>query len=311
MSSNQPKPKKLLVKKKTKLNPNTSYKKVINIVTDSGKKKIEVIKDKNEIDESITYEGMVNNNEKDKHGYFLPPSTGRTIVIQKSRDKPLYVDKRFPLPPPLTEDQKDASNSMLEKLGGQEPTVRLPTIANIRAKRHVQKQNFQSYEEGVTEAAEVFKKRKLRKFISSLGKDGTPSSFTFKTAEPLKRIFKIKFVSVTLSYVVPISPPTNAFIYFDGFPLFENPSYYQTDLGTKYSAHFPLISGSVGSTINMNYAFPQDYEMYLTSSSDTVNSFNIKLFKEDPSVIPGDIIDFSDVTYATFEVEFYLEDLLL
>ena len=137
------------------------------------------------------------------------------------------------------------------------------------------------------------------------------SNFTFDISEPLKRITKVKFVSVNITYVVPAAPPTNAFIYLDSFPLFENPSYYETDLGTKYSAHLPIITGTVGSTINSFYAFPRDYYMYLINSpSDTVNTFNVKLLKEDTTVVPGDIVDFSDVSYATLELEFYMENLV-
>jgi hypothetical protein len=312
MSSSNNQPKKILIKKKKPV-----YKKPIHIRTDRQDKTVEIEKDPNDFDESTSFSGLVDNNQEiDRHGYYLPPSTGRTIVMRKPRDAPLFVDKRIPLPPPLTEDQREGSRMIIEeaKEGVTEPTVRLPTVANIKSRREVQRRAFQEYEvESAREKTAEYapKERKLRKFISSLGKTGSASAFTFDVSEPLKRIFKIKFVSVTISYVVPAAPPTNAFIYLDAFPLFENPSYYETDLGTKYSAHFPLITGTVGSTINMNYAFPTDYEMYLTTPSDTVNTFDIKLFKEDPTVTPGDIVDFSDVTYATFEIEFYVENLLL
>lgn len=310
MSSSQPR--KILVKKKQPI-----YKKPIAIRTDRKDTTVEINKDPNDFDESTNYNGLVDNNQEiDRHGYYLPPSTGRSIVMRKPRDQPLYVDKRIPLPPPLTEDQREGSRMLIEEAqaGIVEPTVRLPTIANIKSRREVQKQAFQQYEqEAAREKTAEYapKERKLRKFISSLGKTGTASDFTFDVSEPLKRIYKIKFVSITITYLVPATPPTNAFIYLDAFPLFENPSYYETDLGTKYSAHFPLITGGVGSTINMNYAFPRDYEMYLTTPSDTVNTFEIKLYKEDPTIVPGDIIDFTDVSYATLELEFYLENLLL
>lgn len=305
MSSNQPR--KILIKKKKPI-----YKKAVHIRSDNVDKTIEINKDPNDFDESTSYSGLVNNSQEiDRHGYYLPPSTGRSIIMRKPRNQALYVDKRIPLPPPLTEDQREGSRTIIENQteGIHEPTVRLPTIASIKARRGENNKVFQDFE--TEKARENPKERKLRKFISSLGKSGSASDFTFDVSEPLKRIYKIKFISVTLTYVVPAAPPTNAFIYLDAFPLFENPSYYETDLGTKYSAHFPLITGTVTSTINMNYAFPRDYEMYLTTPSDTVNEFNVKLFKEDPTVVPGDIVDFSDVTYSTLEVEFYMENLLL
>lgn len=307
MSSSNNQPRKILIKKRK-----PTYKKIVPIRADADDRTVEIVKDPNDFDESTGYSGLISDNKEiDRHGYYLPPSTGRSIVMRKPRDNPLYVDKRIPLPPPLTEDQREGSRLIIgkENEGIVEPTVRLPTIANIKSRREEQKRVFREYELGLSEYAP--KERKLRKFISSLGKPGSASAFTFDVSEPLKRIFKIKFVSVTITYVVPAAPPTNAFIYLDAFPLFENPSYYETDLGTKYSAHFPLITGTVGATINMNYAFPRDYEMYLTSPSDTVNTFDIKLYKEDPVVVPGDIVDFSDVSYSTLEVEFYMENLLL
>ena len=305
MSSSSNQPRKILVKKKQPI-----YKKPIVIRTNKDNRIVEIDKDPNDFDESTNYGGLVDNNQEiDRHGYYLPPATGRTIVMRKPRNKSLYVDPRFTLPPPLTEDQREGARMIIEETKEAEPTVRLPTIENIKSRRDEHKRAYELYEQ--QKKAYVPKERKLRKFISSLSKAGSASDFTFDVSEPLKRIYKIKFVSVTITYVVPAAPPTNAFIYLDAFPLFENPSYYETDLGTKYSAHFPLITGSVGATINMNYAFPRDYEMYLRDPSDTVNTFNIKLYKEDPTVIPGDIVDFTDVTYSTFEVEFYMENLLL
>jgi hypothetical protein len=295
--------KKILIRK----NPLNQKKKKIIILNEEDKaQEVTVPVNANAWDETINFQGRSNNNAIDRHGYYLPPSTGRTITIRKHRTQPLYVDTRIPLPPPLTNTQQEAGKILHEENQGEEPTVRLPTIANLNKRNDLLLQNERDlYSKNVTPC------RIIRKFISSLNKTGSASNFTFDISEPLKRITKVKFVSVNITYLVPAAPPTNAFIYLDAFPLFENPSYYETELGTKYSAHLPIITGTVGSTINSFYAFPLDYYMYLTNSpSDTVNTFNVKLLKEDTTVVPGDIVDFSDVSYATLELEFYMENLV-
>lgn len=302
MSSN---PRKILVKKKKPI-----YKKIIPVRVDNEFKTVEIDKDPN-VDEATGYSGLVENSlDMDRHGYYLPPTTGRSIIVRKPRNNPLYVDNRIPLPPPLTEDQREGARMLLDKEREDEvePNV---TISSLKSRRQESKRIFEEYQADKTSQENNIQQRKTRKFISSLGKTGSASNFTFNISEPLKRIYKIKFISITLTYVVPIAPPTNAFIYLDAFPLFENPSYYETDLGTKYSAHFPLITGAVASTINMNYAFPRDYEMHLSTPSDTVNDFHIKLFKEDSVVVPGEIVDFNDVSYSTLEVEFYMENMII
>lgn len=304
-------PSKKILIRKNPLNQQKKKKRIVIVNKDDKAEEVEVPINPNAWDETIGYQGQSNSNEINRHGYYLPPSTGRTITIRKPRDKPLYVDTRVPLPPPLTDSQQLAGRSLHEE--GQdhlmnEATVRLPTISNLKERNDLLKeQQHDLYAKSITPC------RIVRKFISSLGVDkvGSASDFTFDVSEPLKRITKIKFISVNLTYVVPPQPPTNAFVYLDSFPLFENPSYYETDLGKKYSAHLPLITGTIGSTINSFYAFPRDYFMYLTNApSDTVNTFNIKLYKEEPTSIPGNIVDFTDVTYATLEVEFYMENLV-
>lgn len=286
-------------------------KRIVVVNKDNVAEEVEVPINPNAFDETLNFEGQTNSNEIDRHGYYLPPSTGRTITIRKPRDKPLYVDTRIPLPHPMTYSQQLAGKTLHEE--GEdalmdEATVRLPTIENLNQRNDLLKR-----EEAELYAKSIVPCRIVRKFISSLGKTGSSSDFTFDLSEPLKRITKVKFVSVNISYVVPAFPPTNAFIYLDAFPLFSNPSYYEMGdaTGTKYSAHMPLITGTVASTVNSFYAFPRDYFMYLTNApSDTVNSMNVKLLKEDPTSTPGDIVDFTDITYATLEVEFYMENLV-
>jgi len=294
-------PRKILVRKPRE----RQTKKKINILTPENVKTITVDTDRNEWDQGVDEEGVPQNNEIDHHGYYLPPSTGRTIIVRKPRNESLYVDPRIPLPQPLTEPQVAASQMYMEQKNVEEPIVKLATVEDLKQKRILESAVQPPLN------SQPIRERKIRKFISSLNKTGTASNFTFSVAEPLKRITKVKFVSVTISYVVPAAPPLNGFVYLDKFPLFENPSYYETGVGTKYSAHYPILSGTVGATVNFAYIFPRDYEMYLSQISDTLNNFTIKFLKEDPTTIPGDIVDFSDITYATLELEFYMENLVV
>ena len=71
---------------------------------------------------------------------------------------------------------------------------------------------------------------------------------------------------------------------------------------------FPILSGTVGATIDMAYAFPYCcYEMDMYKSDHTITSINVDILKEDPVVTPGDIITFSDLTQFVLELEFFVD----
>ncbi len=137
MSSN---PRKILVKKKKPI-----YKKIIPVRVDNEFKTVEIDKDPN-VDEATGYSGLVENSlDMDRHGYYLPPTTGRSIIVRKPRNNPLYVDNRIPLPPPLTEDQREGARMLLDKEREDEvePNV---TISSLKSRRQESKRIFEESE---------------------------------------------------------------------------------------------------------------------------------------------------------------------
>lgn len=146
--------------------------------------------------------------------------------------------------------------------------------------------------------------------ISSYGKtsavNDNPWTFQVDLADRLRNVVKLRWVSLNIEYVVPgaiPSIPKLGLIYFDNFPSIGNNQYETTSDGTRYHAQFPILAGTVGTTLNYSYEFPDRYYTAINNSSTFIDTLFIRVFKEDPITIPGNFEQFTDLTYISMEFE--------
>ena len=285
----------------------------ITVETPSGNKTVSVVDRQGSESNNLTGR-FVDHIANPRVPFFIPPM-GRTLVRNKSGQKAVQVDNhRLPYPPPMTPAQVRAAR--MAAPSGSRADIRLPTTASTRvhttegftardrADTSISVDGKRQFLQGAPTA--VSTTRILRKYISSLGKGGTASIFSFVLAEPMKRITKLRFVSINCIYVVPVNQPTMGIIHLQNFPE-QTPYYLETGIGKKFSATFPLITGTVGSTVRFQYVFPDDYYLHLDAPTDTVDKLNFAILKEDLITTPGEFLDFSDSTFNGIEMEFHLE----
>lgn len=150
---------------------------------------------------------------------------------------------------------------------------------------------------------------KKRLFLSSFGKllhfDDEHWTFKVNVSDRLKNVSKIRWVSANISYVVPplSLQPKTILIFIDNFPSIGNKQFELTSDGTKYHSTLPVIPGNVGTTVNYYYEWSNHYETEIYNSSNIIDGFHVKVYKEDPITDPGNFIYFTDLTHISIELE--------
>jgi hypothetical protein len=236
----------------------------------------------------------VKSEKPERYGFYIPPSIGKSEII-RNIPRPVYVDALdTPNPPSFKREAIPSANEVRgfiesqsyendpqKSLNPQNPMYVNPTT-NLRS---------------------------FRKTMTSNGKVGAANSFVVDLASNIRNVRKIRLCSLVLSYVVPATLPLVGYVYLRDFPLAGKASYYETaDSGQFYTAMFPILSGTIGATVDMAYAFPYCcYEMNMYKSDHTITSINVDILKEDPVVNPGTIIAFSELTQFVLEVEFFVD----
>ena len=240
----------------------------------------------------------VSSEKPERYGFYIPPSIGKSEII-RNIPRPVYVDALdTPNPPSF---KKEAIPSAREVRG----FIATQSYTNTTEDDPQKSLNPQN----PMYVTPTIKLRSFRKTMTSNGKVGSADSFVVDLASNIRNVRKIRLCSLILSYVVPATVPLVGYIYLRDFPLAGKESYFETaDSGQKYTAMYPLITGTVGTTIRMAYAFPYCcYEMDLYKSDHTITSINVDVLKEDPVVNPGAIIAFSELTQFIFELEFFVD----
>jgi hypothetical protein len=227
----------------------------------------------------------VQKEKPERYGFYIPPSIGKSQII-RNIPRPVYVDAlTTPNPPSF---RKEA----------------VPSAGEVRG--FIATQSFESE----PQKTPITKLRSFRKTMSSNGKVGSANSFVVDLASNIRNVRKIRLCSLVLSYVVPATIPLVGYVYLRDFPLAGKSSYNETaDVGQRYTAMFPILSGTVAATVPFAYAWPYCcYEMDLYKSDHTITQINVDVLKEDPVTIPGDIIPFTELTQFILELEFFVDD---
>ena len=226
------------------------------------------------------------NQKPERYGFYIPPSIGKSEII-RNIPRPIYVDALdTPNPPSF---KKEA----------------IPTEAEVRGENDPQKSVNPDTPMYINP---TIKLRSFRKTMTSNGKIGSADSFVVDLASNIRNVRKIRLCSLIISYVVPATLPLVGYVHLRDFPLAGKESFFETTEGVKYTAMFPVLSGTVGATVPFAYAWPYCcYEMPLYKSDHTITSINVDVLKEDPVAIPGKIIAFSEVTQFILEIEFFVE----
>jgi len=151
---------------------------------------------------------------------------------------------RLPHPPPITPAQVAAAEAARKKEKRADIRLASTETTQIRSSGQGQGQG-QSQSQGYVEQRQFLQgapvirasEKIIRKYISSLGanKVGSTSSFTFTLSESLKRVIKVRFISINIIYVVPANQPTMGLVHLNDFPK-ETPYYLESGEGKKYSA---------------------------------------------------------------------------
>ena len=241
----------------------------------------------------------VKDEKPERYGFFIPPSIGKSEII-RNIPRPVYVDALdTPNPPSFKKES-------------------IPSAGEVRG--FIATQSYSSEQEPQKSTnpelpfytTPIMKLRSFRKTMTSNGKVGSADSFTVDLASNIRNVRKIRLCSLVVSYVVPATLPLVGYVYLRDFPLAGKESYFETaDSGQKYTGYFPILSGTVGATVDFAYAWPYCcYEMPLYKSDHTITSINVDVLKEDPVVIPGDIVAFTDITQFMIEIEFFVEDFI-
>lgn len=236
----------------------------------------------------------------ERYGFYIPPSIGKTNIV-RNIPRPVYVDALLTPNPPSF--KKEA----------------IPTEGEVRGFIATQSYSGEGPQKSVHSDTPMYSTptsqlRSIRKSVTSNGKTGSPESFTVDLASNIRNIRKIRLLSLVLSYVVPATFPLVGYVFLREFPNEGAESYFETgDAGTKYTGMFPLITGTLGATKNMAYAWPYCcYELPLYKSDHTVESLIVDVLKEDPvggtTGPPGTIIPFTEMTQFILEVEFFVDD---
>ena len=240
----------------------------------------------------------VKSEKPERYGFYIPPSIGKSEVI-RNIPRAVYVDALdTPNPPSFKKEAIPTANEVRGFIATQSYTNTSEDDPQKSVNPDTPMYSFPT-----------LKLRSFRKTMTSNGKAGSADSFVVNLASNIRNVKKIRLCSLVLSYVVPATLPLVGYVYLRDFPLAGKESYYETaDSGQKYTAMFPILSGTVGATIDMAYAFPYCcYEMDMYKSDHTITSINVDILKEDPVVTPGDIIPFSDLTQFVLELEFFVD----
>ena len=254
---------------------------------------------------------------------FIPPDTDRTQIIQKRNQRPVFVEGVTPLPPPITPAQREAMRIVQADTRQSRADFRMPTKEDVLSLNRQGGGGSGMGGDPITGGSQFIEgapsvattRRLVRKFVSSLGKGGTNtgSNFTFTLDETIRNVIKIRFVSISMIYVVPINQPLTGFIFLEDFPK-ENPFYYESAEGTyqpktlnRYQAVFPILTGTVAASVRFQYTFPEYYQINLLNATSTISELHVSILKEDLVVIPGQMIDFNDITSCNIELELTVE----
>lgn len=256
--------------------------------------------------------------------FFIPPDTSRTQIIQKRNQKPVFIHGVTPLPPPITPSQREAARQLHEPL--READFRLPVKEDVLALTRDQAVGGgggggsgggygggNQYISGAPRTASTTVT--VRKFISSLGKGAgnTGSLFEYTLESSFRKVIRVRFVSISIIYLVPPTQPATGFIYLVDFPK-EQPFFYSSSEGAydtenRIHAVFPVLTGTIGSTVRFQYNFQDNYNVSLITPSSNIDSLNIQILKEDLVTTPGRMIDFDDITSCNLEIELTIEKL--
>lgn len=257
------------------------------------------------LDESSSSKILNSNTSNPRQPFFISPDTTRTQIVQKTSQKPAIVTGPTPLPPAITTKQRlIAEKAENKSIKTEEESFRLAKKEDILKLSEKQNSAAGAIDRQYFQGAALIPSTKIaiRKFISSLGHgvEDTPYSFNFIFTDSLRSIVKVQFISITMTYVVPIEQPTVGFIYFVNFPT-EFPFYYESEKGYRYSATFPVCSARPGRTVGFQYTFPECYILPFSSQTSTINSLDVQLFKEDDT---GNFVAFSDIIKCSLEIDF-------
>jgi hypothetical protein len=240
----------------------------------------------------------VKSEKPERYGFYIPPSIGKSEII-RNIPRPVYVDALdTPNPPSFKREAIPSADEVRGFIATQSYT----NTTENDPQKSLNPQNPMY-------VTPTIKLRSFRKTMTSNGKVGAANSFVVDLASNIRNVQKIRLCSLVLSYVVPATLPLVGYVYLRDFPLAGKASYYETaDSGQEYTAFYPLITGAVGATVDMAYAFPYCcYEMDMYKSDHTITSINVDVLKEDPVVNPGTIVPFSDLTQFILEVEFFVD----
>lgn len=285
------------------LQPRHSNKSSMVVQTTQGYKIVPPLQ--NNVRKSLENIQTSNPNSNSRQPFFIPPDTTRTQIVQKKVQKPVIVSGPTPLPPAITPIQQQASIAAEgDKTTTEEASFRLPKKEDVLTLKHQSNPGTGFDDKQYIQGAALVPSTKIliRKFISSVGKTPSPDNFKFILSDSLRSIVNVRFVSVTVTYLVPAVMPTVGFIYLVDFPL-ETPFYYESGAGNRYSATFPILGASVGKTLSFQYTFPECYTLPFTAQSNTINQLDVKLFKEDTN---GDFLAFTDIINCSMELEFVI-----
>lgn len=233
----------------------------------------------------------------ERYGFYIPPSIGKSEII-RNIPRPVYVDAiTTPNPPSFKREA-------------------IPSEDEVR--HFIASQAVESFEsepqKSVVSPTTIYTNpslnlRSFRKTMTSNGKVGSADAFTVDLASPIENVRKIRLCSLILSYVVPVTIPLVGYVYIRNFPLEGKQSFYETaDVGQKYTAMFPILSGTVGATVPFAYAWPYCcYEMNVDKSEHAIEQIHVDILKEDPVTNPGTIIPFTELTQFILELEFFVD----
>jgi hypothetical protein len=237
----------------------------------------------------------------DRYGFYIPPSIGKSEII-RNIPRPVYVDAiTTPNPPSFQKEPIPSADEVRGFLATQNFTPDQDREGN---------NNNNNNNDARFYSTPSLKLRSIRKTMTSNGKVGDPESFVVNLTTNIRNVRKIRLVSLVASYVVPAELPLVGYVYLRDFPLEGKQSFYETaDSGQKYTGVFPILSGTIGATVDFAYAFPYCcYEMPVCRSDHTIEFINVDVLHENPITNPGTIVPFDSLLQFMIEIEFFIED---
>ncbi|MEK6266483.1 MAG: hypothetical protein N2B06_17195 [Clostridium sp.] len=207
-----------------------------------------------------------------------------------------------PKPPPINQRQYlgNTRTPVFGKRKGDAPPMQK---GRLQDPKEIEKQSLAVLNEIKDDQVGI---RKKKTHISSFNSEsGDPWNFRISLVEFLRNVTLLRFISVSITYVVPALAQIPKFgaIYLENFPTNTNNQFELTASGERYHAIFPIVSGTSGSTKTFLYEFPPEYYTSIDNSGAKIEHLFVKVLKEDPVLDPGKLINFEDVTYIRFEFE--------